>query len=204
MPSVETAIAISLAFLLGSIPTAYIIGRLRFGMDIRAVGSHNPGAANAAVQLGKAYGVLVLAIDAGKGILAIIIAERLAVPSSAIYFTALAAVLGHNFTPFLRFRGGKGAATVLGISALMLWQITAISAAVGIIALAVTRNMVWAMAAIFIILNGLTIGTGQPLGQIILCLVLSFLVAGTHFVRQRTELQAAIADRDWRRFTSTH
>ena len=193
---------ILLGFLLGSFPTAYLMGKWRRGIDIRGVGSGNPGATNIGREVGVASGILVLAVDAAKGVIAIIVGQRLGVPPTALYFTALAAVAAHNFSPFLGFRGGKGAATVLGISMLMLWQITAISGAIGLLALAATRHVVWAMTAVFIALNALTIATGQPLGQIILCIVLSLLVAGTHFGRQRAHLLPALANRDWRRFMS--
>ena len=202
MPGIESVGVVLLAFLLGSIPTAYLMGRWRRGIDIRGVGSGNPGAANIGREVGILPGVLVLAIDAVKGTVAILVGQWLGVPATALYFAALAAVAGHNFTPFMGFRGGKGAATVLGISMLMLWQITAISGAVGLLVLAATRHVVWAMTAVFVALNGLTIATGQPVGQIILCIVLSLLVAGTHFGRQHGQLMPAPASRDWRRFMS--
>ncbi len=191
-----------LAFLLGSLPTAYLMGRWRRGIDIRGVGSGNPGATNIGREIGIVPGILVLAIDAVKGAVAILVGQWLGVSATALYFAALAAVVGHDFTPFTGFRGGKGAATVLGISMLMLWQITAISGAVGLLVLAATRHVVWAMTGVFIALNALTIATGQPVGQIILCIVLSLLVAGTHFGRQRAQLMPALASRDWRRFMS--
>ena len=200
MPGLEPVGVVLLAFLLGSIPTAYLMGRWRRGIDIRGVGSGNPGATNIGREVGIVPGILVLAIDAVKGAVAILVGQWLGVPATALYFAALAAVVGHNFTPFIGFRGGKGAATVLGISMLMLWQITAISGAVGLLVLAATRHVVWAMTAVFVALNGLTIATGQPAGQIILCIVLSLLVAGTHFGRQRAQLMPALASRDWRRF----
>ena len=200
MPGLEPVGVVLLAFLLGSIPTAYLMGRWRRGIDIRGVGSGNPGATNIGREVGIVPGILVLAIDAVKGAVAILVGQWLGVPATALYFAALAAVVGHNFTPFIGFRGGKGAATVLGISMLMLWQITAISGAIGLLVLAATRHVVWAMTAVFVALNGLTIGTGQPAGQVILCIVLSLLVAGTHFGRQRAQLMPALTSRDWRRF----
>jgi len=200
--AIDSAGVVILGFLLGSFPTAYIVGRWKRGIDIRGVGSHNPGATNIGREVGTAAGTFVLAVDAVKGAIAIIVGQQLGVPTTALYFTSLAAVIGHNFTPFLGFRGGKGAATVLGISMLMLWQIAAISGAIGLLVFAATRHVVWAMAAIFLALNALTIATGQPIGQIVLCIVLSLLVAGTHFGRQRAHLMPALASGDWRRFMS--
>ena len=202
MPWLESAGVVLVGFLLGSIPTAYLMGKWRQGTDIRTLGSGNPGATNIGREVGIVPGILVLIIDALKGATAILIGQRLGVPTTVLYFAALAAVIAHNFSPFIGFKGGKGAATVLGISMLMLWQITAISGAAGVLVLVATRHVVWAMTGVFIVLNALTIGTGQPVGQIILCIVLSLLVAGTHFGRQRAQLMPALAKRDWRRFMS--
>ena len=196
----EIAVALGCAFALGSIPTAYIAGRALSGLDIRSVGSGNPGTMNAVQHLGKAVGLTVLAVDAGKGILAVVIAQQLSVTDTWVYLSAFAVTMGHNFTPALKFRGGKGAATVLGISAFMLWQITAISGAFGLLILVTVRHPVLAVAGVFVALNVLTIATGQPAGQIVLCLALSFLVAGTHIGRQLDEVSEAIRSRDWRRF----
>ena len=202
MPSIESVGIVALGFLLGSIPTAYLIGRWRRGIDIRGVGSRNPGATNIGREIGIYAGITVLAIDAVKGAMAILLGQTLEVPVTTLYLASFAAVVGHNFSPFTGFRGGKGAATVLGISMLMLWHITVISGAVGILALAATRHVVWAMTAVFVALNALTIATGQPVGQIILCIVLSLLVAATHFGRQRAHLLPALVSGDWRRFMS--
>ena len=196
----EIVVALLCAFALGSIPTAYIAGRALSGLDIRSVGSGNPGTMNAVQHLGKAVGLTVLAVDAGKGILAVVIAQQMSVTDTWVYLSAFAVTMGHNFTPVLKFRGGKGAATVLGISAFMLWQITALSAAFGLVILVIVRHPVWAVTGVFVALNALTIATGQPVGQIVLCLALSFLVAGTHIGRQLDEVSEAVRSRDWRRF----
>ena len=199
---VEGILALLIAFALGSFPTAFVAGKLLSRGDIREAGSGNPGALNAVGQYGKRVGLAVLLVDAGKGILAVIIAQAMSVADLWIYGTALLATLGHNFTPVLKFRGGKGAATVLGISAYMLWQITAISGVAGLLVLLLTRNGVLAVTCVFILLNALTIATGQATGQIVLCIVLSFLVAGTHLWRQSEEVTEAVRERSWRRFLS--
>lgn len=200
MESVAVAL---IAFLLGSIPTAFLMGRALKGIDVREAGSGNSGAVNAGRQLGKGIGALVLVIDAGKGVVAILIGQALQVPVLTIYISAVLVVLGHNFSPFLGFKGGKGAATVLGLSALMLWQITAISVLLGAVLLLITRRAVWTLAAVFLLLNALTIATSQSPGLIALCLILSLLVAVTHFSRQRAELLPALKNGDWRRIMST-
>ena len=193
-----SVVAIAVAFVLGAIPTAYLLGRLAAGIDVRRAGSGNPGALNAYRQLGKGAGLLVLLVDAGKGALAVVVGQRLGVPDIALYVAAFAATIGHNFSPALRFRGGKGGAVVLGISAVMLWQITAIAAGAGAVFFLATRHAIWSVAIVLLTLNGLTIGTGQGLGQIVLCLSLSSLLVGTHAVRRYPELVPALRARRWR------
>ena len=195
-------LALLIAFALGSFPTAFVAGKLLSRGDIREAGSGNPGTLNAVRQYGKLVGLVVLLVDAGKGILAVIVAQAMSVTDPWVYLTALLVTLGHNFTPVLKFKGGKGAATVLGISAFMLWQITAISGAAGLLVLLLTRHGVLAVTCVFIVLNALTIVTGQATGQIVLCIVLSFLVAGTHLWRQSDEVTDAVRERSWRRFLS--
>lgn len=198
----EIALTLVIAFLIGSFPTAYIAGRVLSGEDMREVGSGNPGALNTARRVGVGVGIAVLLIDAGKGILAVFIALQLSVDDMGVYASAFLVTLGHNFSPFTGFRGGKGAASVLGISAFMLWHITAITFAVGLVVYLTTRQAVVSMTAVFIVLNALTIVTGQSTGQIVLCILLSMLVAGTHLLRERKRVSSAVRDRDWRRFMS--
>ena len=198
----ESLVVLPLSYLLGSIPTAYLLGRLVRGTDIRRLGTENVGALNAYRELGRGIGAVVLVVDTAKGACAIVIGRLLGAPDITLYVASLLATLGHNFSPFAGFRGGKGGATVLGISAVMLWHLTAASAGVGLIVLALTRHAVWSLTAVFVALNALTIGTGQPIGQIIICLVLSFVVAGTHLLRQRPEIVPAVMRRDWRRLMS--
>ena len=196
----EWLITVVVAYLLGALPTAYVLGRYVKRVDIRGLGTQNVGALNAYRQLGRRAGVIVLAVDSGKGAAAVLLGQALGAPDGALYFAALLATQGHNFSPFVGFRGGKGAATVLGISAVMLWQITAVTLGAGAVLFAVTRHPVWSMTGVFVLLNALTIGTSQPLGQILICLALSFIVAGTHFLRQYPQIVPAARQRDWRRF----
>ncbi len=116
----STAIAIIGAYLLGSTPPAYIVARLKKGIDIREVGSHNLGAMNVFYNVGFWAGVLVLALDIGKGALAVALARVLRVPNLGELLAGAAVVLGHAFPIFLKFHGGKGGATTIGILAFLL------------------------------------------------------------------------------------
>lgn len=116
------ALLIIAAYLIGSIPTAYWIGKIFFNIDIREHGSKNMGASNTFRVLGAVWGIIVLLIDMGKGIAAVQLAD--AVQSSSWLGTeltfwklifGLTAVAGHIFPIFAGFRGGKGVATLFGV-----------------------------------------------------------------------------------------
>ena len=114
---------ITISYLLGSLPTAYIFGRILKGIDIRKFGSGNVGATNAFRVLGPAWGVVVLILDVFKGIAAVTAVAnyflnylQFSPPVLRIIF-GLVCVCGHNWTLFLRFKGGKGVATTFGVLA---------------------------------------------------------------------------------------
>ncbi|HXZ30024.1 MAG TPA: glycerol-3-phosphate acyltransferase [Dehalococcoidia bacterium] len=108
-------LSVIIGYLLGSIPTGYIVSRLRRGIDIRDIGSRNMGGANVMREIGTHEGVLVGLFDIAKGAGAILIAQALNVSGLWIFGTGFAALLGHNFPVFAGFRGGRGSATVIGI-----------------------------------------------------------------------------------------
>lgn len=107
------------AFLIGSFPTAYLVSRYAKGIDIRQHGSGNVGATNVFRVMGKKYGFFVFGIDFLKGAVAIFLTWLLW-PDSAAHsvldvWIGLGSILGHVFSPFLRFKGGKGVATGAGV-----------------------------------------------------------------------------------------
>jgi len=102
-------------YLLGSIPTAYIVSRLRKGVDIRNVGSGNMGGANVMREIGTREGVFVGLFDIAKGAGAILIAQALNVSELWVFGAGFAALVGHSFPVFAGFRGGRGSATIIGI-----------------------------------------------------------------------------------------
>ena len=118
----ETLIALALAYLIGSIPTAVWIGKALYGLDVREYGSGNAGATNTFRVLGKKAGIPVLILDISKGYLALQLAFIFAtyLPETQQYVNfkvalGIAALMGHIFPVFAGFRGGKGVATLLGI-----------------------------------------------------------------------------------------
>jgi glycerol-3-phosphate acyltransferase PlsY len=112
--------SILIGFLLGSVPTGFLIGRAR-GIDLRTQGSKNIGATNAFRVLGARWGGLVFALDVAKGLVAALVPRWLAggATPDAVLMAELAAgvasIFGHVFTPWLRFKGGRGVATSLGV-----------------------------------------------------------------------------------------
>lgn len=108
-------LSIIIGYLLGSIPTAYIVARLRKGIDIRNVGSRNMGAANVMREIGTHEGVFVGLIDIAKGAGAILIAQALNISELWVFGAGFAALVGHNFPVFAGFKGGRGSATIIGI-----------------------------------------------------------------------------------------
>jgi len=138
---------IIIGYLLGSIPTAYIVSRMRKGVDIRNVGSGNMGAANVIRQIGAHEGVFVGLIDIAKGAGAILIAQALNVSELWVFGTGFAALVGHNFPVFAGFKGGRGSATIIGIFLVLAPEAILVTLAVVAIPFFTTRKF---MAALFI------------------------------------------------------
>jgi glycerol-3-phosphate acyltransferase PlsY len=108
-------IALLAGYIIGSFPTAFIMARLRKGVDIRDVGSRNLGAMNVFYKVGFAEGLVVLLTDIGKGALGVAVAHWLGTGLIVEMLTGVAVVLGHGFPVFLKFRGGRGGASSIGV-----------------------------------------------------------------------------------------
>jgi acyl phosphate:glycerol-3-phosphate acyltransferase len=118
------AVGFSLAYMVGSLPFSYWIGRLALRTDIRTQGDGNPGATNVLRAGGKGWGALALALDFLKGALPVALANFvLRWDGLALALIATAPILGHAFSPFLGFRGGKAVAATFGIwTGLTIWE----------------------------------------------------------------------------------
>jgi acyl phosphate:glycerol-3-phosphate acyltransferase len=141
-------VALAGAFLLGAIPFSHMIARWR-GVDLRTVGSGNVGATNLARALGYGLGTVGLFLDAAKGTVAVLLPRAVlgsAAPSTTEALAATLAVLGHSFSPFLRFKGGKGVATGAGAFAVIAPQATL--AAVGVFGVIVVLTRIVGLASI--------------------------------------------------------
>jgi glycerol-3-phosphate acyltransferase PlsY len=144
-------LSIPLAYLLGSIPFGYILVKLFLHQDIRTTGSGNIGATNVARAGGTILGIFTLLLDALKGFIAAFLAMQFAPntvngPSTLAIAAAVAAVIGHVFPVWLRFRGGKGIATALGVF-IALAPLVALSS-VGVFALIVATTRLVSLGSI--------------------------------------------------------
>ncbi len=133
------AIVVVIAYLLGSIPFALIITRWRRGIDVRRVGSGNPGASNVWRSAGPVLGLSVLVLDCGKGAAAVILARRVGLGLDAQALAGLAAIAGHVWPVWLKFRGGKGVATSAGVFTMLMPWAMASATLVFASAVALTR-----------------------------------------------------------------
>ncbi len=113
------ALGIIAAYLIGSIPFALLLSRRWSTVDVRRIGSGNPGAANVMRVSGVAAGVVVAALDAAKGAVSVALAARLSHDAVAPAAAGLAAIVGHVYPVWLRFRGGKGVATACGVFSIL-------------------------------------------------------------------------------------
>ena len=117
---VTTILALAVGYLLGSIPFGLLLTRLAGKGDIRDIGSGNIGATNVLRTGSKGLAAATLILDALKGAAAVVIAQQLW--PDAVNFAAAGALVGHLYPVWLRFKGGKGVATMLGILAPLFWQ----------------------------------------------------------------------------------
>ena len=188
----QAVLAISLGYLVGSFPSAYIAGRLLKGVDIREVGDGNMGAQNTYRQISHKAGIAVGLVDAAKGAGAILIARAFNVPEVAVLLAGLTAVMGHNWPIFLHFRGGRGEATTIGIMTTLMPREMLILLGVALVPFAFTRNVTFASVFLFAPLALVAWGFGVPGTYIIYSIALPCLVGLTHLLATRRTMSNAM------------
>jgi glycerol-3-phosphate acyltransferase PlsY len=151
------------AYCIGSVPFALLLAR-RWGADLRHVGSGNLGAANVIRASGLTAGVLVAALDVAKGAASVLVAIRAAADPSTVAIAGVAAIVGHIYPVWLRFRGGKGVATACGVFSVLTPVALPWAAAIFVATVWITKYIslgsVLATAALPALAYGL--GTPQP------------------------------------------
>jgi len=162
---VNEALAVAVAYLLGSIPFAFLAGRAR-GIDLRTIGSGNLGAANVFRTLGRSWGIGVMAADIGKGLVAVLIARAITDdPWPAV--AAGAAMAGHVFPVWLRFKGGKGVAVGGGAVIGLMPLAAAILLGLWLVILLTTRYSSLASITCAVVATPLAALMGYPWSSVI-------------------------------------
>jgi glycerol-3-phosphate acyltransferase PlsY len=172
-----------LAFFLGAIPFGMLFARAR-GIDLRRVGSGNIGATNASRALGRRVGLLVLLCDAAKAYLPVVIGRRLFGAHPAGEWIAcglgLAALLGHLYSPFLRFHGGKGVACGLGVFLALEPLTTAFALALWVALYLLTRVASVGSLGAALLLVLLISFRHAPTSHVVLVLIVFLLIVASH------------------------
>jgi glycerol-3-phosphate acyltransferase PlsY len=181
---VVAAMLVLLSYLLGSIPSAYIAGRLLRGIDIRKVGDGNVGAANAYREIGAKAGIAVLVADVGKGAIAASITSILA-SQPVVLLAGIGAVAGHNWPLYIGFRGGRGESTAIGVLSVLFPQPMLILLAVSAVPFFVTRNTMVAGVILFSPLWLVALLMGASAALVGYSIGLPCLVGVTHFLTTR-------------------
>ena len=170
------------AFALGGLLGGRIVGRFK-GVDLRATGSGNIGATNALRTQGTGFALLVLLIDAGKGVLAVLLLPRLAPEASAAlpFACGAAAVLGHCFSPWQGFNGGKGVATLAGVFMALVptafvWMLAAFVLIVLLTGVVSLATLFGALVALLTISCFSSLGVFSVAGAFVLAMLLLVLV----------------------------
>lgn len=128
-----------ITYIFGSLPCGVWLGKIVKNIDIRNYGSKNSGATNAYRILGAKYGIMVLFLDALKGYLPLYLASLFGIDGKAIIILGVVAILGHTFSFFLNFNGGKGVATSLGVFLFLMPEVVVILLIVFILVVGITK-----------------------------------------------------------------
>ena len=177
--------AMVIAYLIGSIPSAYMAGRVLRKKDIREEGDRNPGAGNVYRTIGPKVGLAVGAADIGKGAAAVLLARGLAGSTGAEMVAGVAAVVGHNWPIFLNLRGGRGAASTVGVI-MALVPIPAIPLGlVSLVALPVLKSATFALGLFMVPMPLLAWLTGASYSLVAYSVGLPVIVGIRHYLTSR-------------------
>lgn len=186
----NTVFSVLIGYALGCIQSAYLIGKVFGKLDIREHGSGNAGASNTVTILGVKYGVIVGLIDILKGLFAVVIVRWIYPESPSLaYLSGLMAIIGHMFPFYLRFRGGKGVATLIGMMIGVNWKLGLLFALLVIVPAAITDYIVSGSFTTFIALPIVTYLRGYSIP----ILILSLALTGVCFYLHRENIKRILA-----------
>ena len=174
-----------LCYAIGSLPTAYLFTRYILGQDIWQIGDFNSGAANVFRNVGAKAGVAVGAIDIIKGALVIVLAMVLVDDTRMEMMAGAAALAGHNLPVHLRFRGGRGAATAVGI---LIASVPIIGLPIGalcLVLLYLTHKAIYPLVVFLVAIPVLTWPIGYPVAVAIYVVAIPIAVGLSHFFTTR-------------------
>ncbi|MVP00058.1 glycerol-3-phosphate 1-O-acyltransferase PlsY [Paenibacillus lutrae] len=181
------------AYLIGSLSFSFIIGRLVKGIDIRKHGSGNAGATNTLRVLGKGPAILVLALDVVKAIQAVWIGKWMAPDDVWVQVACgLAVIIGHNWPVFFGFRGGKGVATAIGVTATLCFLPALFAGIIAIGSIVITRYVSLGSLLFTALLPFFVWGMGRPL-EILWGVIIIGLFT---FIRHRTNISKLVQGRE--------
>ena len=179
-----TLLALLLSYLFGSIPNGLWLCRALWHVDLRQHGSHNIGATNAWRTLGKGPGFLVFFLDMLKGLLAVWLGEMLVGTPLVMILCGVLAIVGHSLSLFLRFHGGKGVATGLGVILMLMPKVTVIVFLVWLLLVLATRYVSLGSIVAAALVPVLALVFGYPA----LYVVFGVLAAALIIVRHRSNI----------------
>jgi acyl phosphate:glycerol-3-phosphate acyltransferase len=188
-----TVLLVVTAYLIGSVPFALILARRLGTADLRRIGSGNPGAANVLRTSGVRAGVTVMLLDAAKGAGSVILAQRFDA-GSLTAAAGLAAIIGHVFPVWLRFRGGKGVATACGVFSVLTPLAIGPSLAVFLSAVWISRYISFGSILASVALPPIAYATGSPAPVLAAAVTASTLI----LIRHRTNLARVLAGTEQR------
>lgn len=168
------------SFLFGSIPFGFLICKYSLGIDIRKVGSGNIGTTNVMRIAGPTLGIIVLILDTSKGLIPVLLARAFSFTPIWVVLAGISAILGHIFSPFIGFRGGRGVATGLGVVIGIAPQIALFLFLIWAVVLLIFRYVSLASLTSAFFFPLLMSFTNQPLPYLILSFVVSILVIVRH------------------------
>lgn len=169
-----------IAYLVGSIPSGLILGKLFWHTDLRKYGSHNIGATNAWRTLGKVPGIIVFLADSLKGQAGVLLGLSLVGTPLAAVIGGLLAIIGHSFSLFLRFRGGKGVATSLGVLTMLMGNVTLIVFALWFTIVYMTRYVSLGSVVAGVLTPILAALFAYPMEYIVFTVIAALLVIVRH------------------------
>ena len=186
----KVLIFVIISYLLGSLPNGLYVANLK-GIDIRNEGSKNTGATNVFRVMGAKFGILVLILDALKGFIPLFIAEKFGVTGNSLVLIGITAVIGHTFSPFLNFKGGKGVATSLGIFLYLAPIPMLITLLMFFVVVGITKyvSLGSVLASVMLPLLILFIPVNEKLGNKMIVFIISALLGSYIIYKHRANIQ---------------